>query len=74
MQEAAQILMDCVADIVDCHGLGPLRSMCEAMQLQRVPSGGGSTSRRPCCTFMLLLLPHLSALHTLLCLGLCPTL
>ena len=40
MQEAAQILMDCVADIVDCHGLGPLRSMCEAMQLQRVPSAG----------------------------------
>ena len=40
VQEAAQILMDCVADIVDCHGLGPLRSMCNAMQLQRAPSAG----------------------------------
>jgi hypothetical protein len=40
VQEAAQILMDCVADIVDCHGLGPLRSMCNAMQLQLAPSGG----------------------------------
>jgi hypothetical protein len=40
VQEAAQILMDCVADIVDGRGLGPLRSMCEGMQLQRVPSAG----------------------------------
>ncbi len=34
MQEAAQILMDCIADIVDHHGLGPLRHMAESMQVQ----------------------------------------
>lgn len=44
MQEAAQILMDCVADIVDSHGLGPLRSMCAAMQLQRLPSDAEATA------------------------------
>lgn len=34
VQEAAQILMDCIADIVDHHGLGPLRHMAESMQVQ----------------------------------------
>jgi hypothetical protein len=52
VQEAAQILMDCVADIVDCHGLGPLRPMCQAMQLQRVPSAG-TCLEEPCLASML---------------------